>query len=139
MKGQVDFQSVSCSKRFNNFARRNIDSGNAILKRPSNLQIGPMKIDDNTIDHIAKLARLRFSESEKAAIKGDLERILDLVEVLNEVDTIGVEPLIHMTETTDVLREDEVTEEITKEEALLNAPKKDSDYFKVPKVISGNQ
>lgn len=98
-----------------------------------------MKIDDKTIDHIAKLARLRFNAEEKAEIKGDLERILDLVNKLNEVDTTGVEPLIHMTEAVDVLRDDEVKEEITKEDALLNAPKKDSDYFKVPKVISGNK
>lgn len=96
-----------------------------------------MKIDDKTIDHIAKLSRLEFDDNERKAIVGDLERILDLVNKLNEVDTTGVEPLIHMTETVNVLREDVVKEEITKEEALLNAPRKDSDYFKVPRVISG--
>lgn len=98
-----------------------------------------MDIDDKTIDHIAKLSRLKFNESEKADIKGDLERILDLVNKLNEVDTKGVEPLIHMTEAVNVLREDEVKTTITKEEALRNAPQKDSDYFKVPKVISGQK
>ncbi len=96
-----------------------------------------MKIDDKTIDHIAKLSRLEFDDNERKAIVGDLERILDLINKLNEVDTTGVEPLIHMTETVNVLREDVVKEEITKEEALLNAPRKDSDYFKVPRVISG--
>lgn len=96
-----------------------------------------MKIDDKTIDHIAKLSRLEFDDNERKAIVGDLERILDLVNKLNEVDATGVEPLIHMTETVNVLREDVVKEEITKEEALLNAPRKDSDYFKVPRVISG--
>lgn len=98
-----------------------------------------MNIDDRTIDHIAKLSRLKFSNSEKADIKGDLERILDLVNKLNEVDTKGVEPLIHMTEAVNVLREDVVKTTITKEEALRNAPQKDSDYFKVPKVISGQK
>jgi len=96
-----------------------------------------MNIDDKTIDHIAKLSRLEFNDAEKAAIKGDLERVLDLVNKLNDLDTEGVEPLIHMTQSVNVLRDDVVKEEITKEEVLLNAPQKDSDYFKVPKVISG--
>lgn len=96
-----------------------------------------MNIDDKTIAHIAKLSRLQFNDDEKAAIKGDLERILDLVEKLNDLDTEGVEPLIHMTQSQNVLRDDVVKEEITKEEVLQNAPRKDSDYFKVPKVISG--
>jgi len=96
-----------------------------------------MNIDDKTIDHIAKLSRLEFNDTEKAAIKGDLERVLDLVNKLNDLDTEGVEPLIHMTQSVNMLRDDVVKEEITKEEVLLNAPQKDSDYFKVPKVISG--
>lgn len=96
-----------------------------------------MNIDEKTIIHIARLSRLEFKDDAKATIKGDLERILDLVEKLNEVDTDGVEPLIHMTGAVNVLREDNVVEEISKEEALRNAPRKDSDYFKVPKVISG--
>ena len=96
-----------------------------------------MNIDDHTINHIARLSRLEFKDDAKATIKGDLERILDLVDKLNEVNTDGVEPLIHMTEAVNVLREDVVVEEISKEEALRNAPRKDSDYFKVPKVISG--
>lgn len=97
-----------------------------------------MKIDDKTIDHLAKLSRLSFDPEAKARIKSDLEGILDLVNKLDELDTTGVAPLIHMTPGTNVLRNDEVKEFITKEEALSNAPKKDSDYFKVPKVISGN-
>lgn len=98
-----------------------------------------MKIDDQTIDHIAKLSRLEFTASERTAIVGDLERILDLVNKLNEVDTTGVEPLIHMTAAVNVLRDDEIKETISKQEALLNAPRKDSDYFKVPRVISGQK
>lgn len=96
-----------------------------------------MNIDEKTINHIARLSRLEFTDDSKASFKGDLERILDLVEKLNELNTDGVEPLIHMTEAVNVLREDKVVEEISKEEALRNAPRKDSDYFKVPKVISG--
>lgn len=98
-----------------------------------------MKIDNQTIDHIAKLSRLEFSEKERSEIVGDLERILDLVNKLNELDTSGVEPLIHMTDAVNVLREDEVKQDISKEDVLRNAPQKDSDYFKVPKVVSGNK
>lgn len=96
-----------------------------------------MKIDDHTIDHISRLSRLKFNTAERAEMVSDLERILDLVNKLNELNTDGVEPLIHMTDSVDVLREDVVKVGITKEEALLNAPRKDSDYFKVPKVLSG--
>lgn len=98
-----------------------------------------MHIDDKTIDHIARLSRLEFSGDERKAITGDLERILDLVNKLNELDTTGVEPLIHMTDANNVLRDDVVREEISHEEAMRNAPKKDSDYFRVPKVVKGAQ
>ncbi|MCS6819483.1 MAG: Asp-tRNA(Asn)/Glu-tRNA(Gln) amidotransferase subunit GatC [Chitinophagales bacterium] len=94
-----------------------------------------MKIDNALIDRLADLARLEFDESEKERIKSDLEKILDLVEKLKEVNVEGVEPLIYLNEEINVWREDEVGAHLTKEEALLNAPLKDSDYFKVPKVI----
>jgi aspartyl-tRNA(Asn)/glutamyl-tRNA(Gln) amidotransferase subunit C len=96
-----------------------------------------MSINDETIARIAKLARLEFTPEESSKLKVDMGNILHLVEKLKELDTDGVEPLIHMTDGYNVLREDEVKVMITKEEALLNAPKKDSDYFKVPKVGTG--
>jgi aspartyl-tRNA(Asn)/glutamyl-tRNA(Gln) amidotransferase subunit C len=58
-----------------------------------------------------------------------------MCEKLNEVDTEGVEPLIYMSDNENVLREDEVVQSISHEDALKNAPKKDSDFFRVPKVI----
>jgi aspartyl-tRNA(Asn)/glutamyl-tRNA(Gln) amidotransferase subunit C len=95
-----------------------------------------MKIDDATLDRIAELARLDFSDpTKRAGILEGMQRVLDFVEKLNEVDTTGVEPLIFMTDEQDVLREDVAKLEITKQEALMNAPVKDSDYFKVPKVM----
>ncbi len=95
-----------------------------------------MKIDDATLDRIAELARLDFSEpAARKAILADMERVLSFVEKLNEVDTTGVEPLIFMTDAEDVLREDVARMTITKQEALSNAPVKDSDYFKVPRVV----
>ena len=94
-----------------------------------------MPIDDKTFDRIAELARLEFTEEEKASIGKDLDKILAFVGKLNEVDTEGVEPLIYMNEGEDELRRDEVRYTVSQEDALRNAPHRDSDYFKVPKVI----
>ena len=95
-----------------------------------------MKIDETTLDRIAELARLDVSEpATRAALLTDMQRVIDFVEKLNEVDTKGVEPLIFLTEEQDVLREDVAMLEITKKEALRNAPVKASDYFKVPRVV----
>ena len=95
-----------------------------------------MKIDNATLDRIAELARLDFSDpAARAAILQDMQRVIDFVEKLNEVDTRGVEPLIFMTDEQDVLRDDVARTEVTKQEALRNAPVKDSDYFKVPRVV----
>ena len=88
------------------------------------------------MDRIAGLARLDMTDPAiRAARLADMQRVLDFVEVLAQVDTKGVEPLIFMTEEEDVLRADEATTEITREQALANAPVKDSDYFKVPRVV----
>lgn len=93
------------------------------------------KIDLNTVDQIAHLARLEFDEQSKPGILKDLNRMLDFVDKLNELDTEKVEPLIYMTREQNVLRPDVPESSITQKEALKNAPKKDSDYFKAPKVI----
>jgi aspartyl-tRNA(Asn)/glutamyl-tRNA(Gln) amidotransferase subunit C len=96
-----------------------------------------MVIDDKTLENIAHLARLEFVDDEKDKIKNDLSRMLSFIDQLNELDTSNVEPLIYMSDRINVLREDEVRQEITQKEALKNAPLKDSDYFKVPKTIEG--
>ena len=96
-----------------------------------------MVIDDKTLDNIAHLARLEFVDEEKEHIKNDLSRMLDFIDQLNELDTSNVEPLIYLSDRINVLRDDVVKQEITQKEALKNAPMKDSDYFKVPKVIEG--
>jgi aspartyl-tRNA(Asn)/glutamyl-tRNA(Gln) amidotransferase subunit C len=94
-----------------------------------------MEITDELVEHIAHLARLEFEGEKKEAIKADLTKIIGFVDQLSEVDTEGVEPLIFMTNSINVLREDEVKETITQVEALKNAPHKDSDYFKIAKVL----
>ena len=94
-----------------------------------------MNIDQETVEKIAHLARLELTGDEKQAMIGDMNRILGFMDKLNEIDTTGVEPLVYMTGEVNALREDVVKHEINHEEALLNAPKQDGDYFLVAKVI----
>lgn len=94
-----------------------------------------IKIDTEAVEKIAHLARLEFDNEAKEQIIKDMNNMLAFVDKLNEIDTSNVEPLIYMSDEVNVLREDEVKPEITQAEALKNAPKHDSDYFKVPKMI----
>ncbi len=94
-----------------------------------------MEVNDPLVDKLANLARLQFNDAEKAGIKNDLQRMIQFVEKLNEVDTTGVEPLLHMSEQLNVLREDDVQGSIPTAEGLKNAPVHDEHFFKVPKVI----
>ena len=94
-----------------------------------------MKIDRETVDKIAHLARLELTEAEKERSIIELSEILSFMAKLNELDTSGVEPLIYMNDAVNVLRAEEVIQEMTREEALLNAPLKTAEYFKVTKVI----
>ena len=94
-----------------------------------------MEVNDALVDKLANLARLQFEDSEKAGIKNDLQRMIQFVEKLNELDTTGVAPLLHMSDNINVLREDEIKGSISNELALKNAPLHDDQFFKVPKVI----
>ncbi len=96
------------------------------------------KIDIKTVDEIAHLARLEFNDDAKQGIITDMNRMLDFVEKLNELNTDTIEPLIYMTQEQNVLREDVPQVTLTQKEALKNAPQKDTDYFKAPKVIDNN-
>jgi len=95
-----------------------------------------MEITDDLIDHIAHLSRLSFDGIEKANIKKDMENMISFMDLLTEIDTEGVEPLVYISTEVNVLREDIPAVTLTHEEALLNAPKKDTDYFRIPKVLS---
>ena len=94
-----------------------------------------MQVNDALINSLSELACLEFSDSEKVEIKKDLERMISFVEKLKELDTTGVEPLLHMGNEKNVLREDQVEQEMERKDALANAPDSDGIYFKVPKVI----
>lgn len=94
-----------------------------------------MEVNEALIDHIAHLSRLSFAGPQKEAIRQDMQRMIAFVDKLYELDTTGVEPLIFMSEEVNRLRNDEVAQSVSHEEALRNAPKKDSDYFRIPKVL----
>jgi aspartyl/glutamyl-tRNA(Asn/Gln) amidotransferase, C subunit len=94
-----------------------------------------MEVNDDLINNLAQLARLEFNDAERDEIKSDLQKMIAFIDKLNELDTTGVEPLLHMSENINVLREDEVKGTISREEALKNAPLHDEQFFRVPKVI----
>jgi aspartyl-tRNA(Asn)/glutamyl-tRNA(Gln) amidotransferase subunit C len=94
-----------------------------------------MEVNDEMIDKLAHLARLKFDEAEKQEIKKDLQRMIAFVEKMNELDLENVEPLLHMSDEINVLRDDVVEGSVSRNEALKNAPNHDEQFFKVPKVI----
>ena len=94
-----------------------------------------MKVDNKLIYDLSRLAKLNFDEQTIEEMKSDFEKILEFVDKLSEIDTKGVKPLIYLSDEVNILRADEIGEEVTQKEALKNAPQKDSDYFKVPTVL----
>lgn len=95
-----------------------------------------MEVNDELVTKLAKLARLEFHGAEKEEIKKDMRNMIAFIDKLNELDTSGVEPLLHMTNNINSFREDELGESISTEDALKNASMHDDVFFKVPKVIS---
>lgn len=94
-----------------------------------------MKISKEEVEKLAHLARLEFSEEEKLSMQADMDKILGFVDKINELDLEGVEPLVYLNEDRNIMRADKVEQNISKEDALRNSPAKDSDYFRVPKVL----
>jgi aspartyl-tRNA(Asn)/glutamyl-tRNA(Gln) amidotransferase subunit C len=94
-----------------------------------------MKVNDKLVEHLAHLSRLEFLEKDQIQMKSDFEKILGFVARLDMIDTSGVEPLVYMSEERNILREDQVRNQVSQRLALKNAPAKDSDYIRVPKVI----
>lgn len=94
-----------------------------------------MSVSKEEVQYMAHLARLQFSEEETESLAKDMNRILDYMSDLEEVDTGDVEPLEHVIDLEYRLRDDKAEEPLSHEEALKNAPDADSDYFRVPRVI----
>ena len=93
------------------------------------------KLSDETIEYVGILAKLRLSGEEKENAKADMEKMLDYIDTLNELDTDGVVPMSHVFPVNNVFREDVADQKDGSRETLANAPLKKDMYFKVPKTI----
>ncbi|MDB5201490.1 MAG: gatC [Ferruginibacter sp.] len=94
-----------------------------------------MEVTDGMIDKLATLARLEFNGAEKSSIKTDLQRMIGFIQKMEEVDTTGVAPLLHIGNTVNVLRKDQAGGNIGNEAALKNASVRSGEFFVVSKVI----
>ncbi|MEO6705541.1 MAG: Asp-tRNA(Asn)/Glu-tRNA(Gln) amidotransferase subunit GatC [Ginsengibacter sp.] len=94
-----------------------------------------MIVNDALIEKMADLSRLEFNEDEKLEIKYELEKMIGFFDKLNELDTTGIEPLLHMSDNINMFRKDIVKGEISREDVFKNAPAHTDEFFKVPKVI----
>ena len=93
------------------------------------------KISDETIEYVGILAKLELSQKEKENARADMENMLDYIDILNELDTEGAEPLSHVFPVYNVFREDVASQEDGSEDTLANAPVKKDNSFKVPRTI----
>ncbi|MFP5040406.1 Asp-tRNA(Asn)/Glu-tRNA(Gln) amidotransferase subunit GatC [Parasediminibacterium sp. JCM 36343] len=94
-----------------------------------------MEVTIALVEKLANLARLHFTDEEMKSYTADLQNMVSFVDQLNKVNTTGVEPVLHMGDAVNALRDDVVKGSVTREEALLNSPVHDAQFFKVPKVI----
>ena len=94
-----------------------------------------MEISSALVENLANLSKLQFAEADKLAIQEDLQKMVGFIAELETIDTTGVEPLLHMGDAANVLREDKIAGSVSRKDGLSNAPAADSSFFKVPKVI----
>lgn len=92
-------------------------------------------ISDETIEYVGILAKLELSDQEKEDAKKDMDKMLDYIDMLNELDTSEVEPMSHVFSVTNVFREDVVTNGDDRDNILANAPENKDGAFKVPKTV----
>ena len=92
-------------------------------------------ISDETIEYVGILAKLDLSGAEKEQAKEDMANMLDYIDMLNELDTAGVEPMSHVFPVYNVFREDVVVNEDQRDEILVNAPEQKDGQFQVPKTV----
>jgi len=97
------------------------------------------KITLDQVRHVAMLSRLALDEPRLQKLTGQLETILEYVAKISEVDVTGIEPIAHALPVFNVFREDIVEPSLTVEQVLQNAPESDGPFFKVPKVIGGEE
>lgn len=98
-----------------------------------------MQVDDALVDKLSRLSMLQFGPEEREGIKSDLEKMIGFIDKLQELDTAGVEPLLHITPEVNILRDDVPGNMLTQQEALQNAPAHNGRFFLVPKVIKKDE
>lgn len=96
------------------------------------------RITTDTVEQVADLSRLILSDEELAGFQEQLDKIIGYFEVLNSLDTTGVEPLAHPLDLRNVFRQDTVEDSAPREDALANAPDKTDEAYKVPVVIESS-
>ena len=94
-----------------------------------------MEITKEMVDYVSTLSRLKLDEAEKEKMQGELQQIIAYMDVLNTLDTEGVEPMSHLFPVTNVFREDEVTNTDNRDKILKNAPGEKEGMFKVPRTV----
>ena len=94
-----------------------------------------MSLTKVEVEHVARLARLELNENEKEEFTGQLNGILGFMEKLNQLDTAAIEPTAHAIPVTNVFRSDKAGVSLEPDSALVNAPDRVDDYFKVPKIL----
>ncbi|HIJ74036.1 MAG TPA: Asp-tRNA(Asn)/Glu-tRNA(Gln) amidotransferase subunit GatC [Candidatus Hydrogenedentes bacterium] len=87
------------------------------------------------VDYVAGLAQLELDDATKERLVAELGAVLGYIGKLNELDTSDVEPMMHVLDMTNVFRDDEVRESLPRDQALMNAPKTDNEYFLVPRIL----
>lgn len=97
-----------------------------------------MELSREDVRKVADLSRLKLTDGELDGLANDLRAIIGYVQVLNEVETTGIAPLVHAVELSNVFRSDELRQSLSRPDALSNAPKTDGDYFLVPAIIDGD-
>ena len=111
----------------------NIIVYNTIFEQLKNMK--KIKVTKDLINNLSELSKLNFDQKQSQQIKFDLEKMLEFVNTISQINTDNVEPLVYVNEETKLLREDKVKDSLSQTDALKNAPEKDSDYFKVPVVL----
>jgi len=101
----------------------------------SNIGGTKMRVNKKTLEHVANLARLNFTDKEKEKLMLDMENIISYIDKLNELDTSEIIPTDHVIPIKNIFRDDEVLDSYPKDKMLMNAPSKEDGCFKVPKVV----
>jgi len=95
-------------------------------------------ITEKDVEYVANLAQLTLDDGLKTRLVGELGKILDYIDKLNELDTDGVEPMMHVQELSNVFRRDEIAPSLPRDRVMQSAPKHDGEYILVPQILDGD-